>query len=144
MDQPPRGGRGERTVATDSEPLGQRFTVGRSPLGEGQREHLVVRSGLYHGRWSRAVSDSPGGQQHPPGVECVIQRRGHRTGRPTLAVLDVPHVAAVDVRPPGKLSEGEPGTVTPPAQLRRELSPSVAVHVSPRVVYLVSPQLCRH
>jgi hypothetical protein len=53
-------------------------------------------------------------------------------------VLDVSHIATVDVRPFGNLTEGEPGTLTQPAQLRCELSPLVAVQVSPRVVYHVS------
>jgi hypothetical protein len=47
-----------------------------------------------------------------------------------LAMLDVPHVATVDVRPPGQLSKGEPGVVTKPAQLGCELLSPVAVHVA--------------
>jgi hypothetical protein len=47
-------------------------------------------------------------------------------------VLDVAHVSTVDVRPPGKFSEGESGTVTQPAQLSSEPFSLVSVHVASR------------
>ncbi len=81
--------------------------------------------------YAAASAASQAASNVPRALRASSKRGGHGAGRPALPVLDVPDVAAVDVRGPGQLGEGQPGAGPQPAQLGRERLPLLAHRTVP-------------
>ncbi len=74
--------------------------------------------------YAAASAASQAASNVPRALRASSKRGGHGAGRPALPVLDVPDVAAVDVRGPGQLGEGQPGGGPQPAQVRPRIPPA--------------------
>ncbi len=81
--------------------------------------------------YAAASAASQAASNVPRALRASSKRGGHGAGRPALPVLDVPDVAAVDVRGPGQLGEGQPGGGPQPAQFGREYLPLLAHRAAP-------------